>query len=97
MVKHVLTDFLGKFEVIYNYSAIHPEVALLVAILAFLVLRGKIKSALILLLGAALCLANYFIFLEYNSLSIPLYYAAAFAGISVFLLLLLVYQFIHSS
>jgi hypothetical protein len=97
MVKHLLTRFLSEFGVIYSYCTVHPEVALLLAILVFLVLRGKVKSALILILGVALCFANYFIFLEYNSLSIPLYYAAAFGGISVFLLMLLLYQLIHSS
>lgn len=97
MVKHLFNELLAKFEVIYNYTVFHPEMALIIAILLFLVLRGKVKSALILLFGVALCFANYFVFLEYNSFSIPLYYAAAFAGISVFLLLLLLHQFIHSS
>lgn len=97
MVQLILADFLKQFAKVYAIVAHYPEVALLGGIVAFLLFRGKLKSALILLFGAALCLANYFIFVEYSSLTIPITYAVGFAGVSVFLLLLLVYQLIHIS
>jgi hypothetical protein len=97
MVQHILQTVLEKFEVIYTYSVTNPEVMAFVGILGFLLIRGKVKSALILIFGVALCFANYYMFLEYNYLTIPLIYAAGFAAISVVLLLLLVYQFIHTT
>jgi hypothetical protein len=97
MVQLFLAHFLEQFDRIYTFSAGYPEAVLTAAILGYLFVRGKVKSALILIFGSALCLANYFVFVEYTSLTIPLIYAAAFTGISIFLLLLLVYQFIHTS
>lgn len=81
----------------YKYGMNHPEVVLLVGLMFFLLLRGKFRPALILAFGAALCLANVFIFAQYRFSAIPLAYAVCFAGISIVLLLLLVYQFIQTA
>ena len=81
----------------YGYGISHPEAVLLVGVLAFLLLRRKLKSALILAFGVALCFANYFVFAEFGVAAIPVSYAAGFAGISIVLVLLLVYQFIQTT
>ena len=80
----------------YTYCTSYPEPVLLIVLLVFLLARGKMKSALLLLLGVALCFANYFVFTEYIALSIPLVYAAVIAGVSIVLLLLLLHQLITS-
>jgi hypothetical protein len=97
MVQLLLTALLRIFESLYVLSTSNSELALLAGSLAYLLIRGKMKSALILLFGVALCFANYFIFQEYSYLTIPLIYSVGFGGVSIFLLLLLVYQFLHSS
>jgi hypothetical protein len=97
MVQLLLTALLRIFGSVYVFGTSNSELALLVGSLGYLLIRGKMKSALILLFGVALCFANYFIFQEYHHLTIPLIYSVGFAGISIFLLLLLVYQFLHST
>ncbi len=97
MLHELLGKFLDKFELIYTFSATNPGISLLILILGYLLLRRKVKSALILLFGTALCLANYYIFSQMDTLAFPFTYTAAFAGVSIFLLLLLVYQLIHTS
>ena len=95
-VQPLLSTILTIAEKIYTCCTSYPEPVLLIVLLVFLIARGKMKSALLLLLGVALCFANYFIFTEYTAFSIPLVYAAVFAGVSIVLLLLLLHQLITS-
>ncbi len=80
-----------------EYGVTHPELVLVAGLMLYLLTHRKFRAALMLAFGAALCFANYYVFAEYNVLMIPLVYAAAFAGVSIFLLLLLVYEFIQSA
>lgn len=81
----------------YEYGVGHPEMVVFVGIMLLLLFRRKFKSALILAFGVALCFANYFVFAEYGIMTIPIAYAATFAGISIVLILLLIYQFIQTT
>lgn len=80
-----------------EYGVTHPELVLVAGLMFYLLVNRKFRAALTLTFGVALCFANYFVFTEYNTLMIPLVYAAGFAGVSIFLLLLLVYEFIHTA
>ncbi len=75
----------------------YPEAILLVGAMTLLLLRRKFKACLILAFGVILCFANYFILTEYASLAIPSHYAVGLGAVSVLLLLLLLYQFIHTA
>lgn len=80
-----------------EYGITHPELVLVIGLMFLLLVNRKFRAALTLAFGVTLCFANYFVFTEYNFLTIPLVYAAGFAGVSIFLLLLLVYEFIHTA
>ncbi|UCD58126.1 MAG: hypothetical protein JSV16_03150 [Candidatus Hydrogenedentota bacterium] len=81
----------------YRYGTNYPEAVLVAGLLLFLVFHRKFRAALILAFGTALCFANYFVFAQYNFSTISLLYAVGFAGLSIFVLLLLAYQFLHSA
>ncbi len=80
----------------YRFCASHPEAVSLGGLMLFLILRHKLKAALILAFAVTLCFGNYFMFSEHHALALPIIYSAGLAGASIFLLLLLVYQFIDS-
>ncbi len=90
-------SILNYLSSAYEYGVNHPEAVVFGGIMLLLLFRRKLKSALILAFGVALCFANYFVFTEYGIMTIPLAYAATFAGISIVLVLLLVYQFIQTT
>jgi hypothetical protein len=74
----------------------YPEAVLLAGIMAFLLLRSKFRASLLLFFGIMLCFANYFVLKEQVFLLISPLYAVGFGAISVILLLLLLYEFIHT-
>jgi uncharacterized membrane protein YjjP (DUF1212 family) len=80
---------------LYMYASQHAEFILLLAGALFLLMRGKWRGALVLVLAGVLCYANYYMFAEQLYFTISPVYAGAFAATSVVLLVLLVYQLIH--
>jgi hypothetical protein len=80
----------------YTYAANHAEIILLAGSVLFLLLRGNWRGALVLVFGGVLCYANYYMFAQQLYFKMSPVYAAALAGTSVFLLILLVYQLIHA-
>ncbi|RJP70783.1 MAG: hypothetical protein C4532_08870 [Candidatus Abyssobacteria bacterium SURF_17] len=81
----------------YSYGMGHPELVIVVGLLVYLLLRRRFQACLILTLGIALSFANYFVLVEYGFLAFPLVYSFGFAAVSIVLLVLLVYQFIHTA
>lgn len=73
-----------------------PELVLLVGFFFFLLLRGRFQAALLLAFGATLCFANYYLFVQSSIYSISLPYAFACAGVSIILILLIVYQILQT-
>lgn len=81
----------------YTYAAEHAEFIIIVAGILFFLFRGNVKASLVLALAGVLCYANYYVFSQNLYLTMPPVYAASFAGISALVLVLLVYQLIHSN
>jgi hypothetical protein len=94
-----LTEFLNAewFSAICTFFGRFPEAVLLVGFILFLLVREKFHAALMLVFGATLCFANYYLFSQYSISLISLPYAMAFAGISIFVLLLIVYQLVQTA
>lgn len=81
----------------YNYAADHAEIVLLTGAILLLLLKGNVKASLILVFGGVLGYANYYVFSQQLYRIMPPIFAASFAAVSVVLLVLLVYQLIHSN
>ncbi|MBI5117450.1 hypothetical protein HZA56_13315 [Candidatus Poribacteria bacterium] len=81
----------------YEHWKNYPEGILLAGVMFFLILRRRFKASLILAFGIALCYANYYILKQHVFLAIPPLYAMGFGAVSIVLLLLLLYQFIHTA
>jgi hypothetical protein len=81
----------------YNYAADRAEIILLGAALLFLLMRKNYRGALTLGLGGTLCYANYYMLSRQFYYTLPLAHSVAFAAVSSFLLILLVYDLIHAT
>jgi hypothetical protein len=86
-----------QFIAFYEHWKNYPEVVLLAGVMFFLILRRRFRASLLLAFGISLCFANYFLLRQYAFLAIPPLYAMGFGAVSIILLLLLLYQFIHTA
>jgi hypothetical protein len=94
-VMEILT--VDSFSYVYNFFQRYPEAVLVVGFLLFLLVRGKFHAALMLLLGITLCCANYYLFFQFSIYAISLPYAIVCAGVSIFLLILILYQLLQTA
>lgn len=88
---------LQNLTELYNHWTDYPETVLFLGVMVFLILRRNFRATLILAFGVALCYANYFVLKEYALLAIPPLYAVSFGAVSIVLLILLLFQFIHTT
>jgi hypothetical protein len=82
---------------LYIYAAERAEIILLAGAVLFFVLKGNVKVALILAFAGVLGYANYYVFSQELYQTMPPIYAGSFAAASAIVLVLLVYQLIHSN